>query len=54
VPKGSAAQQAADCNIIQHIERRFTGWINKATDTHSDYIILIFSHAKKGYAKAPV
>ena len=32
MPKGSAAQQAADCNIIRHIEMRFTCWINKATD----------------------
>jgi len=42
VPKDTAAQQAADCIIILHIKMRFTCWINKATDTHSDYVILIY------------
>jgi hypothetical protein len=33
------AGQATDDNIIRHM--RFACWITKATDTHSQYIILI-------------
>jgi len=33
---------------------RFTSWINKATDTHSDYVILISFHVNNDYAKAPL
>jgi hypothetical protein len=31
---------------------RFARWILKATDTHSEYVILLL-HSKHGYAKAP-
>jgi hypothetical protein len=41
VPKGSAAQQAADCNTVPYIKVRFLWWINRATDTHGDYVIFI-------------
>ena len=47
VPKGSAAQQAADCNIIRHIRMGFIFGINKATDTNSDFCTLrrdVFIH----------
>ena len=45
MPKGSAAGQAADCYIIRHIEMRFVWWVNKGTDTHSDYVTQIsFPH----------
>jgi hypothetical protein len=33
------ARQATDDNIIRRI--RFACWITKATDTHSEYVILI-------------
>jgi len=42
VPKGSAAQQAADCSTIRHREMGFTDWIKEATETHSDYVAFIF------------
>jgi len=41
VPKGSAAQQAADCSTIRHIEMGFTDWVKEDTETHSDYEIFI-------------
>ena len=34
-----SARQAKDDNIIQHM--CFACWIPKATDTHSEYVILI-------------
>jgi len=54
VPKCSAAQQAADCNIIGNREMRFTCWIHKARDSHSDYVIRISFHANNVYANAPL
>jgi len=39
VKKYSTARQATGDNIIQHM--CFVCWINKATDTHSEYVILI-------------
>jgi hypothetical protein len=33
---------------------RFTCWINKATDTHSDYKYLFIFHTKTSYANAPI
>jgi hypothetical protein len=33
------AREAADDNIIRRM--RFACWITKATDTHSEYVILI-------------
>jgi hypothetical protein len=39
VEKYGTAGQAADVNIIRRV--RFACWITKATDTHSEYVILI-------------
>ena len=54
MPKGSAAQQAADWNIMWHIKMGLIFGINKATDTNSDYVMLIYFHAKNGYANQRV
>jgi len=40
------ARQATDNNIIWQM--CFVCWINKATDTHSDYVILIVFHSNNG------
>jgi hypothetical protein len=32
---------------------RFACWITKATNTHSEYVILIAFHVKNDYANAP-
>jgi hypothetical protein len=39
VEKYGTARQATGDNIIRHM--RFACWITKATDTHSEYVILI-------------
>jgi len=39
VEKYGTARQAADDNIIQCM--CFASWITKATDTHSEYVILL-------------
>jgi hypothetical protein len=39
VEKYDTARQATDDNIIRRM--RFACWISKATDTHSEYVILI-------------
>jgi hypothetical protein len=39
VGKYGRAMQATDDNIIRRM--RFACWVTKATDTHSDYVILI-------------
>jgi hypothetical protein len=39
VEKYGRARQATDDNIIRRM--RFACWITKATDTHSEYVILI-------------
>jgi hypothetical protein len=39
VEKYGTARQATDDNTIRRM--RFAYWITKATDTHSEYIILI-------------
>jgi hypothetical protein len=39
VAKYCTARQATDDNIIRRM--RFACWITKATDTHSEYVILI-------------
>ena len=44
------ARQATDENIIKRM--RFVCWITKATDTHSEYVILLF-HNNSGYANVP-
>jgi len=33
---------------------RFTLWVNKATDTHSYYVICGLFHSKNVYANAPL
>jgi hypothetical protein len=50
VEKYGRARQATDDNIIRGM--CFACWITKATDTHSEYVILPF-HGNNGYAKAP-
>jgi len=32
---------------------RIACWISKATDTHSEYVILLLFHRNNGYANAP-
>jgi hypothetical protein len=39
VEKYGTARQVTDDNIIRRM--RFACWITKATDTHSEYVILI-------------
>jgi hypothetical protein len=39
VEKYGTARQATDDNIIRRM--RFACWMTKATDTHSEYVILI-------------
>jgi hypothetical protein len=51
VEKYGTARQATDDNIIRRM--RFACWVTKATDTHSQYVILIFFHCNSGYANAP-
>jgi hypothetical protein len=46
------AGQATDGNIIRRM--RFACWITKATDTHSQYVMIIVFHGNSGYANAPV
>jgi len=38
-------------NVIRCM--RYACWITKATDTHSEHIILMLSHGNNGYANAP-
>jgi hypothetical protein len=51
VEKYGRARQATDDNIIRRM--RFACWITKATDTHSEYVILIAFDGNSGYANAP-
>jgi hypothetical protein len=50
VEKYGRARQATDGNIIRRM--RFACWVTKATDTHSEYVILLL-HGNSGYANAP-
>jgi hypothetical protein len=50
VEKYGTAGQATDGNIIRRM--RFACWITEATDTHSEYVVLL-SHGHSGYANAP-
>jgi hypothetical protein len=53
VEKYGRAGQAVDDNIIRRM--RFACWINKATDTHLEYVILItFPRQKKFRERASV
>ena len=51
VEKYGRGRQATDSNIIQRM--RIACWMTKATDTHSEYVVLIFFHGSCGYANAP-
>jgi hypothetical protein len=51
VEKYGTARQATDDNIIRRM--RFACWISKATDTHSECVILLLFHGNNGYANAP-
>jgi len=48
--KYGKATQATDVNIIRRTRNAF--WITKATDLHSEYVILFF-HGNNIYANAP-
>ena len=50
VEKYRRTRQATD-DIIRRM--RFACWITKATETHSEYIILIAFDGNSGYANAP-
>jgi hypothetical protein len=45
------ARHATDDSIIRR--KDFACWISKATDTHSEYVILIAFHGNNSYANAP-
>ena len=47
--KYGRARQATDGNIVWRT--RFACWINKAIDTHSEYVILIAFREKKWLCK---
>ena len=49
--KCGTARQAAGDNVIRRM--RFACWITKATDTHSEFVILMIFHSNNGYANAP-
>jgi hypothetical protein len=49
VEKYGRTRQATDDNIIRRM--CFACWVTKATNTHSEYIVLI--HGNNGYANAP-
>jgi len=38
--KRCTAGQATDYDIVRHM--RFASWLSKATNTHSEYVILVF------------
>ena len=50
VEKYGRTGQSTDGNVIRR--KRFACWICKATDTHSEYVILLF-HDNDGYGNAP-
>jgi hypothetical protein len=51
VKKYGTARQATDDNIIRRM--RFACWVTKATDTHSEYVILIaFARQKRSRERA--
>jgi hypothetical protein len=51
VEKYGRARQITDGNVIWRM--RFACLITKATYTHWDYVILLLSHGKNGYANIP-
>ena len=48
--KYGTARKATDENII--LRMRFTCWMTKVMNTHSEYVILLL-HGKNSYAKPP-
>jgi hypothetical protein len=50
VEKYGTARQTTDDNIIRRM--RFACWITKATDTHSEYVVLLPLYGHNGYANA--
>ena len=48
--KYGKAGQATDDNKVRRMRLAF--WITKATDTYSEYVIVVF-HCSNGYANAP-
>ena len=50
VEKYGRIKQATDDDIIWRM--RFACWIIKTTDTHSEYVVLLF-HSNNSYANAP-
>jgi hypothetical protein len=50
VEKHGRSGQAIDDSII--LGMRFTCWLPKATDAHSEYVILCY-HGDSGYANSP-
>ena len=51
IEKYCRARQTTDDNIKQRM--RFACWIPKATDTHSEYVILIAFHGNSRCANVP-
>jgi hypothetical protein len=49
--KYGRARQATDGNIIRRM--RFACWVNNATDTHSEYVLLIAFYDSSVYVNAP-
>jgi len=47
----SRIRQTADDNVMRRIHTAY--WIYRATDTHSEYVIIIFIQGKICYANAP-
>jgi len=51
VEKYCRAGQATDSNIIWCM--KIAWWIIKATDTHSEYVMLMLFHGNSSYANTP-
>jgi hypothetical protein len=51
VEKYGRTWQTTHYNIM--LRMRFACWITKATDKHSEYVILLLFHGNNGYANAP-
>ena len=47
---GGKRGEASEDKTIRRM--RFACWLSEATDTHSEYVILLF-HGNNGYANAP-
>jgi len=51
VEKYGSAEGSADDSIIRRM--RIIRWINKVTDTHSEYVILLLLHGDNRQVHAP-